>query len=244
MLLMNLKPAYIVSNEDLRTSVAQTPNAKRILTIAGSGDQALFYTLGGAEHIDTFDITINAHAIQDIKTTAIQNLSYPEYIKLLHDLAEHGKFSVITNNPKLFNALPAATQEIIQMPDNILHLLEHTWPDETNIPTPSEYAKLQAKIKKPFNFILSDALDVSKKLTGKYDVINLSNIFDVIDPARTRDIIIPTLLPFLAPHGVIMINEKIIDLSKWRMAQAAEKIKTTPTPKSTPTPIKPDTQYE
>ena len=38
-------PAYIITNEDWRTLRGMTRDAKRVLTVAGSGDQALSYIL-------------------------------------------------------------------------------------------------------------------------------------------------------------------------------------------------------
>ena len=66
-MLVNNVPAYTISNENQRWATQVVPNVKKVLTVAGSGDQALFYKLSGATIIDTFDITCNARAIQDIK---------------------------------------------------------------------------------------------------------------------------------------------------------------------------------
>ena len=75
--------AYIISNENQRWATRVVPNIKRVLTVTGSGDQALFYKLAGAKIVDTFDITPNAGVIQDIKYNAVKHLDRDEYTRLL-----------------------------------------------------------------------------------------------------------------------------------------------------------------
>ena len=90
---IGFSPAYTVTNEDLRAETALTAeNARRILTVAASGDQALFYLLSGAEHIETFDITYAAKVIQEIKFAAIrQQMSYSDYIHILENIQHVNK---------------------------------------------------------------------------------------------------------------------------------------------------------
>ena len=60
--------AYIATNENIRYEIGLTEtNKKSILTIAGSGDQPIFYSLNGAKDIDTFDISFCSKVIMDIK---------------------------------------------------------------------------------------------------------------------------------------------------------------------------------
>ena len=79
--------AYVVSNEDLRYTTALTRDmGRKVLTVAGSGDQPLFYKLNGANHIDTFDVSFCAKAIMDIKTAAIRaGMGYDSYKQMLRN---------------------------------------------------------------------------------------------------------------------------------------------------------------
>ncbi len=200
----NFIPAYVASNEDLRRAVAKTPNAKRVLTVAGSGDQALFYTLGGAATVDTYDITNYARLIQDIKTSAIQILPYDEYIKLINDIYDAQSATPIQNNSQLMRALPRESLQIMNAYPNIRYFRADTKPGKNNLPTEAEYESLKSAIKKPFNFIPGDLRNLHTQLTQKYDVINLSNIFDTID-VQEQPYILARLSQFLTPNGVILI---------------------------------------
>lgn len=173
-------PAYTISNEDLRWATTQIPNSNRVLTTAGSGDQALFYKIAGATHIDTFDFTPYARVIQDIKTTAIQNLTREDYVRLINDLYGARNPEAVKNMPHIMYSMPGASAEILR---------KHRAPDmfnagcaacmyPHNLPTDAEYKKLKSEIHEPFKFILSDLAELHAKLTTEYDLINLSNIFD------------------------------------------------------------------
>ena len=73
-------PAYTVSNEHLSEAMAVLkPKGKSVLTVAASGDQAFYYKIYGASHVDTFDISYCAKIIMNVKTAAVQNLNYSRY---------------------------------------------------------------------------------------------------------------------------------------------------------------------
>ena len=163
-------PAYMTSNENLRYVTGLTRGAKNILTIAASGDQALFYTLAGATNVDTFDVLDTARTTQDIKTTAISCLSYPEYISMLkkirHNPAENIPEIVRQNLPPR----SATDLKVLRFRTGVRNV--------SALPTPDEYARLQAAIHHPFSFIRKDLENIHKCVVGPYDVINISNIFD------------------------------------------------------------------
>ena len=109
-------PAYITSNENLKREVSLTPNASEVLTVAGSGDQALYYKMAGATRVDTFDISYCARVIQDIKTTAIHQMSYMEYFALLDSLHSSYYPSKI---PSMSNILPCLPKETLDFINDI-----------------------------------------------------------------------------------------------------------------------------
>ena len=229
-------PSYIITNEPLSWEASLVPNAKSVLTIAGSGDQALFYKLSGAEHIDTFDVSYCAHAIQDIKTTAIRNIGYNSYIKLLTQLHETSHAMRATYMLPILNKLPVDTIDFIKKMDgyfifanggNPKHqylsvmLTNNQHSKHGRVITKFEYKKLQSCLPKRFNFIWSDILNLHTKLKQKYDVINTSNVFDYLLPSE-RNAAISNLYPFLKQNGQMLICEcptPEYDESKFKMKQ-------------------------
>ena len=199
-------PAYTISNKELRWATRAIPNASKVLTVAGAGDQALFYKLAGAKQIHTFDKTNNARVIQDIKTTAIKRCSPLRYYNLLLDLFHSKDITKIHLMQKIMPLLPAETINIIQKPGNN-HIfgagLDVRYYPE-NVPTEQEYAKLRNTLEKPFRFIASDLADLSTKIYGKYDLINISNIFDYCYNANTKVKILHDLTMHLNIGGHIV----------------------------------------
>ncbi len=197
-------PAYVASNEDLRRVISKTPNAKRVLTVAGSGDQALFYSLTDATTIDTYDITEYAGLIQDIKTAAVQVLNYEQYVKLINDIYAAQTCAPVLAIPELMHALPRKTADWITTHPDTFCFRTDTAPAKNNTPTAAEFAKLKSKIRTPFNFIHGDIRTLHTQLTGKYDVINLSNIFDTM-PDKEQQYTLYYLSQFLTPDGVMLV---------------------------------------
>lgn len=200
-------PAYTISNENQRWATQVVPNVKTVLTVAGSGDQALFYKLAGVKIVDTFDITCNARAIQDIKCAAIKNLKHAEYKDLLIKLHRERKdVKLLPEIQFLWQFLPPETQEIIEINKSrgmfSFGIEANYYPE--NIPTETEYTKLKNILGEPFNFIWNDLESMSVNLTEKYDLINLSNIFDYIHNSQTQLMILNNLSKYLNKNGHIV----------------------------------------
>ena len=202
---VNKLPAYTASNENQRWATNVVPGVKSVLTVAGSGDQALFYKLSGAKIIDTFDITCNARVIQDIKYAAIKNMKREDYVDLIAHLHRADGNAIEFFASDLFHFLPDETREIIKNSkfDMVFGcgLNINSYPE--NIPTDAEYAKLQKSLNKPFNFIWSDLESLSASLTRKYDLINISNIFDYVHNGLTQAQILHELSKHLNKNGRI-----------------------------------------
>ena len=198
-------PAYTVTNEPLRWETFLFPNPQRVLTVAGSGDQALFYKLAGAKHIDTFDVSYCAHVIQDIKTTAIRNIPHSAYKDLLFDLYQTAHATDIDRLFPLLLKLPTDTLDFVRQMDGcrIFSWGESPFGMLGSKLNRTEYKKLQSCVPYSFNFIWSDIASLHEKLTRKYDVINLSNIINYIPSSNHADII-SNLSQFLNIGGCIV----------------------------------------
>lgn len=200
-------PAYVISNENQRWATSAIPNFKSVLTVTGSGDQALFYKLSGAEIVDTFDISPNAGVIQDIKYVTITHTqTVADYKKLLCQLYNTPNIMTIPQMHNIERFLTNASRKTIQHNNGCCQF--HAGLDpicySDNIPTHSEYNTLKNLLNAPFKFIQTDLETLSEKISGKYDLINLSNIFDYCYNAQTQSKILFDLAGHLNIGGHII----------------------------------------
>ena len=203
---MEYSHAYVVSNEDLRHTTGLTRDmGRKVLTVAGSGEQPLFYTLNGAAQIDTFDISYCARAIMDIKTQAIKSgMPYEQYKQLLTDLHNAPSASQVKGISSILPRIPAHSAKLIRGMDGYRIFGNGLRPEyyATEMISADEYATLQKTLKGHFNFIWSNVADLHTHLTTEYDVINLSNIFEWVP-----ELIQPTLQNlrnYVRPGGYIL----------------------------------------
>ena len=200
--------AYVVSNENLRHTTALTRDmGRKVLTVAGSGEQPLFYTLNGATHIDTFDISYCARAIMDIKTQAIKSgMPYEQYVQLLTDLHNAPCASQVKGMADILPRIPAHSAKLVRGMDGYRIFGNGLGPEnyKKEMISGDEYATLRKKLPRHFNFIWSDVASLHTHLNTEYDVINLSNIFE-----WTPDIIMSTLNNLrghVRPGGYILVQ--------------------------------------
>ena len=209
-------PAWLITNEDIRwVSGTTSDEAKRVLTVCGSGDHPIFYAMNGAQNVDTFDLSFCAKALMDIKTTAIQKMSYEDYVPFLYDLYYKTPDELPTLQ-RMLGDMPRDTAYFIKNMGNCMMFSHACNPDsyKEHLPTAREYAQIQRKIHKPFNFIWSDLCQVNTKLTGEYDVINLSNILDYIQKPETVHNILETMGKRLRPGGWMIAQNGGFGISK------------------------------
>ena len=186
--------AYVVSNENLRYTTGLTRSmGRRVLTVAGSGEQPLFYTINGATQIDTFDISYCARAIMDIKTQAIRSgMPYEQYKKLLKDLHFAPSASKVSGVSEILPKIPAHSAQFVRGMDGYRIFGNGLNPEyyASEMISETEYKTLQKALRGAFKFIWSDVATLHTQLNGEYDVINLSNIFewspDLIQPTLTN----------------------------------------------------------
>lgn len=230
-------PAYVVTNENLRQLPQLMPKKhENVLTVVGSGDHPLWFSLYGAKHVDTFDISYNAKILMDIKVVALNCLSRNDYNQLLDDFYEINRFpfkdiSSIKNMSKILPKLPEVESEYIKKIESA-KIFRTNWKPlkSTSLPNFLEYIKLRIQIKKPYNFYMTDIRNLSNFLTTSYDVIHLSNILDYVPRSKHKAIILP-LLNHINPGGRLIAHTMIINpptscfktisnsLDKWKYIQ-------------------------
>ncbi len=212
----SFSPAYVVTNEDLRwVSSVTKDKTKKVLTVTGSGDQALFYALNGATEIDTFDISFCAKVISDIKTSAIQKIPYKFYTKLLCDLHETKQISSVPFIKEIITNVPTDSANFLKQMDRYNIFSNGIPPDmyQDLMLTEQEFKLLQSKISKPFNFIWSDIGNIYSNLKKTYDVINLSNIFEYKQPEENIKTL-ENLSKYINPGGFIIAQTGRIGIRK------------------------------
>ncbi len=202
-------PAYVHTNEDLSNGVTKFGNNDgAVLTVAASGDQALMYAINGACHVDTFDVTFCAKAIMDIKTTAVQKYSYQRYRKLLKDLHDVKYKSMgimdVRGMKNIARDMPTDTGEFVRRMSDC-NIFSMTGGADTLVQE-QQWSRIRDVVRGPFNFIWSDIADLHKHLDMKYDVINVSNIFEWMMLGYAKQIVptLRSLFDYLNPGGYIV----------------------------------------
>jgi hypothetical protein len=158
---------------------------KKVLTVSASGDHPLFCKRYGAEHITTFDITYTSKIIMDIKTVAIQKLTFNKYWQLLKDLWNNPNITSVPNFTHIMPELDSAEQEYILTMDGKFALFNFGTPPDfyksdknTN---KSLYSELHKVDLSTFPFVWTDIEHLDAKLQDNtYDFIHLSNILDYV----------------------------------------------------------------
>ncbi|MDE6250247.1 MAG: hypothetical protein K2M34_01265 [Alphaproteobacteria bacterium] len=172
---------YHTTNEPItnwvQSGIVDNP---RVLTVAASGDQPLMYASAGASQVDTFDITVYACMVMDFKTSASQSMNYSQYMTTVQKLCNLETLELNAPVVQAINNMPQRTRALMYNAKMYRpNALSKHDIKKLSFPTdPQTYAKIQASVHTPFNFIWADLENVSHYITGKYDIINISNIFD------------------------------------------------------------------
>ena len=211
-------PTYTISNEHLSEAMeVLKPQGKSVLTVAASGDQAFFYKIYGASHVDTFDISYCAKVMMDVKTAAVQNLRYGEYQKFLSSI-ESASVHIpdVPEYKKISLGLSDDVKNFMDVARGVAYRLNSSY--NFNVLTARQYRKLRNNVKVPFNFIWSDVMQLSGHLTRKYDQIYLSNIFQYNYHKKDHNIkMIQDLLQSLNDGGEIMFF--VTPFIRWHEAE-------------------------
>lgn len=199
-------PSYVITNEDLRHAmVSLQPKDKDVLTVAGSGDQPLFFDLNSAKSVDTFDISYCAKVMMDLKTSAIPVLNKEEYHKFIKDIGTTYFLPDLPVYKNLKNLQPESDKFIRDMKGCRI-FREVPASGYFNLPLEFEYKKLQQSVNKSYNFIWTDLKDLHRHLNKSYDIIYLSNIIQYNCDEVTVAKVVENLRPFMKSKSILLLH--------------------------------------
>lgn len=199
-------PAYTVTNEDWRWAREITRDATSVLTVAGSGDQALTYRLTGAKTVDTYDITKCAGILQEIKTAAIPIMSRLEYYQLLRELRCCTNALNLASMERVIPRMCPQTIDLMRDKIGAIAFNRGSRVDAfpENLFTDDEYKRLQKIITGSFKFLNCNITNLRHNTTQQYDLIDISNIFDYGYERPVQIKILTQLTQCLTPQGRII----------------------------------------
>lgn len=185
---------YMHTTENIKEFFeAFSPTDKKILTVAGSGDQLLNAYALSAKNVDLFDINPLAKCGVDLKVSCAKVLSYEEFIHFF--FSEYSEYFSLKTYKRIYDLLDNETKLLFDaliskygdtsFLKKIYYQMNPTEEKmkEMNIYLDEYYYYiLQKNLQdKSFNFITSPLLNLKEHLTDKYDLILLSNISDAIN---------------------------------------------------------------
>lgn len=206
-------PMYIYATEMVSKYYRELAlKNKRVLSITGSGDQIINAYFFGAKEVVGFDINKYASFILELKISAILNLTYSEFIKFFGKDMISGTFDVDLYN-KFKKSLSVKTRRFF---DGIYEEFNYNGKKliksgyfrqramikssaaDINIYLKNEKNYLKCRNimrnKKPQSLELdiNDLLS-SKKLKGKFDIINLSNVLNYLTGNTEKELVLKVL---------------------------------------------------
>ena len=199
-------PAYVLSNENLRWTTGLTRDSgRRVLTVAASGDQPMFYSINGADKIDTFDVSFCSKAIMDIKTAALQTMARDEYIAFLIALHSTKDAQNVTYMSDILAQIPQDSAQFVRDMQGRRIFGNGLTPQDYKMfyPTAQEYKQMRDAANGYFKFIWTDIGSLHTHLTAEYDVINLSNIFEYLGTQQIHNTL-ASLRNHVRPGGYII----------------------------------------
>ena len=158
---------------------------KKILTVAGSGDQLLTCALNGAKSVDAFDINPLQIYFTKLKVSALKALGVGEfndyfYKKLMFSRSLYNKVrDYLDNSTRTFfdslykNDLESKFYRLMvnENIDDSFSIIPSYTKEENYYITRNNLEKMDIR------YITSDLLKIHKKTKKEYDVIMLSNIY-------------------------------------------------------------------
>lgn len=185
---------YLSTTENIKGIMSKIDlQGKSVLSVAGSGDQALNAYFNGAKEVTLFDINPLAMAQSELKITAAKKLTYEEFCEffipglgnvlcpltfsklsnyLREDVANY--YDYLFSNYKPSEIFVKTAYRFLPSIDKLESLNSYMKKDN--------FKKLPKILEdKEIKYLESSLLDLPTKLEDKYDAILLSNISDSLE---------------------------------------------------------------
>lgn len=185
---------------------------KEILTVAGSGDQALNAVAAGAESVDVFDINRLSLYYLRLKKCAIEHLSYEDFKDFFSyrskELYERIRMFLGEDTRNYWDYFYShfIVNPHQSLTSSFLFYQQTAWSDykfRNNYFDRNEYERLQRLLPyQSFNFYHSDVTNLHNLLKKKYDRIYLSNINQYMNPKELQTVL-RNLSDYLKEYGEI-----------------------------------------
>lgn len=225
----SVAPLYIYGTENISKYYSKIDlKDKTVLTIAGSGDQVINAYYFNAKEVVCFDINKLSKHILFLKIEAIKNIDYSDFIEYFGNGRKKTSLNYNIYN-KFRSKLPKDTKQFFddaysyfkndgeKLFASDLFLKRELYFKEKNLSSQNYYLRsekdyllLQERLEnKKITFINADILNLCKKITKKFDVINISNIPNFIfrylnyDYNKLKDLFLE-LSSLLNKNGVIL----------------------------------------
>lgn len=214
-----ISPCYLYSNENISEYMPYFDiNDGSVLTVCGSGDQVLSSILYGAKKVDTFDSNKLAYYNLKLKLAVLKTLGYEEFINFYsidNSLIDRLKCYKDISDNILNTDIKLYWDEIFKKsPNEFIYLFYGSAGSDDllkrRIPylNYDNYVTLKENINNAdINFKNIDLLQICNEFNGKYNFINLSNIYTYIKDKNKFIEFINNLKKLnLANNGSILLN--------------------------------------
>ena len=181
---------YVFSNENISDCLNQLGDmrVKRVLSVCASGDHAFECYARGASRVDTFDINYTQKNMMELKLHMIRNLPYEEFLEYFFGCSRRMSSDIITplwnlfsDSLKIFYSQVYSSKNVYQIGPMISANLTSPNRNVGNISyiqDCSVYERLARTLPEKIKFTHTDLETLPSVISGKYDIILLSNIFD------------------------------------------------------------------
>lgn len=213
---------FMFTNENVADYVGKMGDltGKKVLSVASSGDHGFEAYFCGARIVDMFDINRRQSSVIEMKSKMIRSLSYNEFMDFFFghkDPSSQFNPGIIKPICKDFSPqLNGLLSDFyaggnIQYPyDPDIHMFVSYLSDEDS------FNRLKNKLPQTVNFVHSDIMGLSAKVTDKYDLILLGNICESLYMSEPKplnvymdfyyDVLAPLAKKNLNPGGRICFD--------------------------------------
>lgn len=185
-------PMYLFSTENIYGYIEETKNCKKIVSVCGSGDQAISFVLNKCFKYIVFDMNLLSKYILNLKISAIKSLDYKNFINFfINDKFSHKIFKKIELEEKdlqfwnkLYEHVNFNGQKIY---DSQLFIKNNINFYKKNIPYLNEnnYNFIKTNILNlDIIFLDCDLYNLYRYINKSIDLIYLSNISDYLNDIK------------------------------------------------------------